>query len=159
MISRWTTDDREAVFDLILPIQQQEFGVPVTRADQSDLEQADAFYVAPGGLWCARDNGRIIGTIALKAFGEGQGALRKMFVAADYRGKEHGVAAGLLAHLVDQARQAGIRQIYLGTVGLLQAALRFYEKNGFVRIEADGLPEGFPRMPVDHIFYRLDVVI
>ena len=37
------------------------------------------------------------------------------------------------------------------------AAQRFYEKNGFRRVAVEELPPGFPRMPVDQVFYRLDL--
>jgi len=101
--------------------------------------------------------GRIIGTIGLIGFGTGEGALRKMFVAAEARGHELGVAAGLLDILVAHARAKGIKGITLGTVEKLHAARRFYDKNGFVPVDPDALPDGFPRMPVDTHFYRLEL--
>ncbi len=99
--------------------------------------------------------GRIVGTIALKDFGGGEAALRKMFVAADYRGRERGVAARLLAELLDHAKAAGLRALYLGTTAHFLAALRFYERAGFTLIAAGDLPACFPRMAVDTRFYRL----
>ncbi|MDE1907667.1 MAG: GNAT family N-acetyltransferase, partial [Rhodospirillales bacterium] len=62
--------DEQGVVDLILPIQQGEFGVPVTLQDQPDLLEIPAFYqINGGGFWVAEAEGRIIGSIALKAFG------------------------------------------------------------------------------------------
>ena len=52
---------------------------------------------------------------------------------------------------------AGITGITLGTVEKLHAARRFYEKNGFFAVDPDALPQGFPRMPVDTHFYRLEL--
>ncbi len=80
-----------------------------------------------------------------------------MFVAADVRGQEHGVAARLLAILLDHTREHALTAITLGTIERLHAARRFYEKNGFVEVADDALPEGFPRMPVDTHFYRLEL--
>ncbi len=148
--------DEQGVINLILPIQQDEFGVPVTLQDQPDLLDIPEFYqTGGGGFWVVEANGRVIGSIALKAFGSGHGALRKMFVAAPYRGRTHGVAQGLLDHLLAAASAAGIREITLGTVEILRAACRFYEKNGFEPVALETLPPDYPRMPVDTLFYRL----
>ncbi len=150
--------DEEAVIAHIVGIQQGEFAVPVTAKDQPDLHAvAEVYQSGTGGFWIAEREGRIVGTIGLIGFGRGEGALRKMFVAAEARGREQGVAARLLAILVDHARSAGIKGITLGTIERLHAAIRFYEKNGFVLIDPDALPEGFPRMAVDTHFYRLEL--
>lgn len=155
-ISPWRPADREAVIDLILDIQTREFGVAITRADQPDLEDVDGFYGGGGGgFWCARDDDRVIGTIALKDIDEGNGVLRKMFVAADRRGSQHGVAQALLDHLVAHARAQGLTAILLGTTSAFLAAHRFYEKNGFGKINPLGLPSNFPRMAQDDRFYLL----
>lgn len=150
--------DEDAVIAHILSIQQGEFAVPVTAEDQPDLRAvADVYQSGTGGFWVAEMDGRIVGTIGLIGFGHGEGALRKMFVAAEARGLEHGVAARLLGTLIDHARTVGITGITLGTIERLHAARRFYEKNGFFEIAPEDLPEDFPRMPVDTHFYRLEL--
>lgn len=150
--------DEDAVIAHILSIQQGEFAVPVTAEDQPDLRAvAEVYQSGTGGFWVATMEGRIVGTIGLIGFGNGEGALRKMFVAAEARGREHGVAARLLDMLIAHARAVGIAGITLGTIERLHAARRFYEKNGFVEIAPDDLPQGFPRMPVDTHFYRLEL--
>lgn len=150
--------DEQGVVDLILPIQQGEFGVPVTLQDQPDLLEIPAFYqIEGGGFWVAEAEGRIIGSIALKTFSNSQGALRKMFVAAPWRGKQMGVAQALLQTLLAHANKTGTEEIILGTVEILRAARRFYEKNGFVRVALEDLPPAYPRMAVDTLFYRLKV--
>ncbi|MDE2319306.1 MAG: GNAT family N-acetyltransferase [Rhodospirillales bacterium] len=150
--------DEQGVFDLILPIQQGEFSVKVTLEDQPDLFEIPAFYqTGGGGFWVAEAEGRVIGSIALKAFGSSQAALRKMFVAAPWRGKQAGVAQALLETLLAHAREAGTGEIFLGTVEILRAACRFYEKNGFKAVAQESLPEAYPRMAVDTLFYRLRV--
>lgn len=150
--------DEDAVIAHILSIQRDEFGVPVTAEEQPDLRAvAEVYQSGSGGFWVAEIEGRIVGTIALIAFGDRQGALRKMFVAAEARGPGLGVGARLLAMLIDHARAAGMTAITLGTVEKLQAARRFYEKNGFASAAPADLPAGFPRMPVDTHFYRLEL--
>jgi N-acetylglutamate synthase-like GNAT family acetyltransferase len=154
----YAKSDEDAVIAHILAIQQGEFAVPVTAAEQPDLRAvAEVYQSGTGGFWVAESEGRIVGTIGLIGFGKDQGALRKMFVAAEARGREMGVAARLLDILVEHARGKGIAGITLGTVAKLHAAIRFYEKNGFVLVAPEELPEGFPRMAVDTHFYRLEL--
>ena len=151
----WRAGDREAVIDLILGIQTGEFGFSITRADQPDLDCVPDFYAAPGGFWCAWLDGHLAGTVAIKDIGSGNAVLRKMFVAANDRGPEHRVAQRLLEHLITVGRAQGFARIWLGTAPAFNAAHRFYEKNGFVRITIEDLPAGFPRMAVDERFYSL----
>lgn len=141
--------------DLILPIQQIEFNVPVTLEAQPDLLDIDQFYYKNGGaFWGAFLNGELVGTIALLNIGHQSGAIRKMFVKKEYRGKELGIAQSLLDTLFAYCADHQIDHIYLGTVDALKAAQRFYEKNGFTRIDINDLPEYFPRMAVDTIFFE-----
>jgi N-acetylglutamate synthase-like GNAT family acetyltransferase len=60
--------------------------------------------------------------------------------------------------LTGWCRQKDINEVYLGTVEQLHAAKRFYERNGFVKVEKDTLPETFPLMPVDTEFFKLIIV-
>ncbi len=147
--------DHAGIIDLIVPIQVDEFGFAITAADQPDLADIEGFYCqGRGGFWVAEDDCRIVGTIALKDIGNGQGALRKMFVAVNHRGAAHGIAQRLLDTLFSHAAAEGVAIVLLGTTDRFLAAHRFYEKNGFSAIDAGGLPEAFPRMPVDTRFYR-----
>ncbi|TNE65124.1 MAG: GNAT family N-acetyltransferase [Alphaproteobacteria bacterium] len=153
-----TPSDKTAIGDLIVPIQRTEFGIDISYEDQPDLADIEGFYQSrDGGFWVAVADGHIVGTIGMKDIGAGQGALRKMFVAAGYRGRDHGVAQALLDHLLTHARTRGMNTILLGTTAKFLAAHRFYEKNGFTRVDVADLPESFPRMAVDTRFYRLDV--
>lgn len=141
---------------LILPIQQAEFGIAVTLADQPDLLDIPGFYQAGrGNFWVALDQGQVVGTIGLRDIGEGRAALRKMFVAASHRGREHGVAAALLETLLAWAHAQGLAEVLLGTTDRFLAAHRFYEKHGFEVVPREDLPASFPVMAVDSRFYRL----
>ena len=157
-IRPFETRDETGVIALILPIQRTEFEIAITAGDQPDLAAIPSFYqVGAGGFWVAERSGAIIGTIGLKDLGDGRAALRKMFVASSARGREHGVAAGLLATLLLHARARGVADIYLGTTEAFVAAHRFYEKNGFTEIPPSALPKDFPIMAVDRRFYRLSL--
>lgn len=146
----------QAIIDLILPIQQIEFNVPVRLEDQPDLQDIETCYRdTGGGMWGAFAEDRLVGTIALIATGHNAGAIRKMFVRKEYRGKEWGIAHRLLQVLLAYSAQKQITDLYLGTVEQLKAACRFYEKNGFHRIDKTDLPAYFPLMGVDTVFYHV----
>lgn len=146
------------VIDLILPIQQVEYQIPVTLSDQPDLLNIEGFYQQGSGqFWGALVDGRLTGTIALIDIGHNAGAIRKMFVKKEFRGKEQGIGQQLLNKLVAHCRQQGITDLYLGTVSQLQAAIRFYERNGFQAIAKADLPACFPVMPADNLFFHLQI--
>lgn len=161
------------VFALILPIQQQEFAVAVTKADQPDLADIDGFYRRGAGeFWVAAEaDGRIVGSIALIDVAEPNGGangrigvVRKMFVAADRRGgrevgggREAGLAQRLFDTLAEHAAARGIGDLWLGTTEKFLAAHRFYERNGFAVVDAADLPAAFPRMAVDSRFYHKQI--
>lgn len=146
----------QEIIDLILPIQQIEFNVPVTLESQPDLLDIETNYDATGGkFWGAFEGEKLVGTIALIGIGHQAGAIRKMFVRKEWRGKEHGIAGHLLETLIRYCKDNNITDLFLGTVDLLKAAHRFYEKKGFDRIAQEDLPSYFPRMKADNMFYHL----
>ncbi|MEJ2639932.1 MAG: GNAT family N-acetyltransferase [Desulfosarcinaceae bacterium] len=146
---------RSGVVDVILPIQQAEFGLPISLEAQPDLLDIYGFYRrGSGNFWVALHDSEIVGTIALLDIGSGQGALRKMFVKEKFRGSSRGVARRLLQELLDWSKQHDIGELYLGTTAKFLAAHRFYEKHGFTEIAPSELPASFPIMSVDTKFYR-----
>ena len=158
LIGPLNNDDCTRIASLILPIQQLEFNVPVTIEDQPDLMDIETNYQRTGGeFWGAKAGEELVGTIALIDIGQHGGAIRKMFVRKEFRGKELQIAQRLLEILIDYCRRREITDLYLGTVHWLHAAIRFYERNGFVRIEKAELPAGFPLMAVDNTFYHLHI--
>lgn len=145
----------DRIISLILPIQQIEFNVPVTLEGQPDLLDIEVNYQQEGGnFWGAILEDELVGTIALINTGHQAGALRKMFVKKEFRGKEYGIAQLLLEKLIEFCKENSISDIYLGTVDMLKAAHRFYEKNGFQEIDVTTLPDYFPRMVADNKFYH-----
>jgi GNAT superfamily N-acetyltransferase len=157
-ITSLSNDRSHEAVDLILPIQQIEFGVAITLQDQPDLVDIDRYYAQPGGLFLgAFKEQQLIGTIALINVGHSTGVIRKMFVKKEFRGKEFGVAQQLLENLLSQCRTKAITDLYLGSVSQMKAAHRFYERNGFQRIPPEALPAYFPRMSNDNVFYHLSL--
>ncbi|MDP4162188.1 MAG: GNAT family N-acetyltransferase [Bacillota bacterium] len=154
-IREYDTRDNEDVVDLILSIQQEEYGIPISKEDQPDLFQIESFYQnGNGNFWVAVFEDRVVGTIALIDIGNGQVALRKMFVKEEFRGKTLNTANLLLEKAKEWTREKNVKEIFLGTTLKFVAAQRFYEKNGFQLIEKEELPESFPIMQVDRKFYK-----
>jgi N-acetylglutamate synthase-like GNAT family acetyltransferase len=150
--------DAERLVALVLGIQQGEFGISITHADQPDLQDVAGFFrKGAGEFWVAVDGTDVVGCVGLLDLGNDEGTLRKMFVGADHRGGEHGAARQMLATLFAHARAHGMRRVYLGTTEKFRAAHRFYEKNGFVLIPEARLPPSFPRMALDTRFYAIDL--
>ena len=102
----------------------------------------------------ALNGSEVVGTISLLDIGNGQGALRKMFVKAPFRGHAHAVAPQLLRVLLDWCRDRNVREVFLGTTEKFKAAHRFYEKYGFAEIKPSELPPTFPVMAVDTRFFK-----
>ena len=155
-IQRFSPEFSAGVVDVILPIQQSEFGIPITLQAQPDLLDIPGFYQkAKGNFWVALDDGQVVGTIGLLDLGERCGALRKMFVKASHRGREGGVARALLNELLAWAEAKNYAEVFLGTTDKFVAAHRFYEKSGFEEVARSSLPASFLFMEVDTKFYRL----
>ena len=153
-ISPYRKCDGESVIRLILSIQREEMGMTTTLDDQPDLLAISDFYRGgASGFWCARQGDEVIGTIALKAFGDNKVALRKMFVAEGFRGKAHGVASRLLDTALSWAWEKGADSVWLGTIHSFHAARRFYVKHGFAQVTVEALPEEFLYMAPDDTFY------
>lgn len=157
-IEQIRNDHSEAIINIVLPIQQLEFNVPITLEDQPDLLDIESNYYANGGsFWGAKINGELVGTIAMIKYDHDAAAIRKMFVKKEFRGKTYGIAQLLLESLILYSKANGINSLYLGTVNVLHAAIRFYEKNGFEAVAVTDLPALFPRMTADDTFYQLSL--
>lgn len=158
VIQPYTDQNKQQVADLIVSIQQNEFGIPITLQDQPDLNDIPHFYQSNNGnFWTASVDDNMVGTIALLDIGNQQAALRKMFVSKNHRGKSFNIGQSLLDTLLHWATNRQFKEIFLGTTAQFIAAQRFYEKNGFIEIEKKQLPLQFPVMQVDVKFYRYDI--
>lgn len=156
IIRKFSQEYQDDVIELILNIQRNEFDIPISKDDQPDLGDIPNFYQSGcGNFWIALYNNQVVGTSALIDIGNHQGALRKMFVKADYRGRSYNTADLLLLELMSWASAHNIHEIYLGTTEKFLAAHRFYEKNRFAQISSELLPKTFPIMKVDTRFYKI----
>ena len=82
-------------------------------------------------FWTAREDGVLLGTAALLRLSDEHGEVKSMRTSGAARGR--GVAATLLAHLLDEARSRGYARVSLetGSQDYFSAARRLYERHGF----------------------------
>ena len=98
-------------------------------------------------FWTAWDGDELLGCGALKELDATHGEIKSMRTSRGQLRK--GVAAAILEHIVGVARESGYERLSLetGSGGPFDAALRFYEKQGFDYCEpfADYVPDPFSR--------------
>jgi len=75
--------------------------------------------------------GSIVGTVSAAICGDGEGHLRGMAVLPQHKGS--GIAAHLLNAIERYLQQHGCTRVTLGTTLPLRAAIKFYEKHGYVQ--------------------------
>ena len=109
--------------------------------DHDDLRAPDVTF------WTAWDGDELLGCGALKELDERHGEIKAMRTSRHQLRK--GVAAAVLEHIVAIARERGYERLSLetGSGGPFEAALRFYESQGFEYCEpfADYVLDPFSR--------------
>jgi amino-acid N-acetyltransferase len=79
-------------------------------------------------------DGRLVACGALEIFTENLGEVRSLVVAEEY--KKHGLGRRLVARIVDEARQIGLRRVMA-----LTYVPRFFHNMGFRTVAKETLPE------------------
>jgi GNAT superfamily N-acetyltransferase len=98
--------------------------------DGTDADVEDSYLRSGGSFDVLTDpSSRVVGTVGLYPLAGGRCELRKMYLAADCRGR--GLCRRLLAHALGRARQLGFRRVELEKASSLVAAGRLYESFGF----------------------------
>lgn len=100
---------------------------------ERDLRQLSKYLPPDGQLLLARDDGEIVGCVALRRIGPDMAEIKRMYVRPAYRRK--GVGRALLAAVMDNARQAGYRTLRLESPPIFTAAHALYRAHGFQDIE------------------------
>ncbi|HSR43454.1 MAG TPA: arsenic resistance N-acetyltransferase ArsN2 [Longimicrobiales bacterium] len=120
-------------------------GVDLRRATASDLEgmlrllEGEALPTAGvadslGGFVVAEAEGRLVGVAGLEVHG-GDGVLRSVAVRPAYRGL--GIGGRLVERVLDAARRADLRRLYL----LTTTAEGYFRRHGFRPIERSDVAE------------------
>ena len=103
----------------------------------SDLDDAHRVYFDDGGIFLlVLDEGRVVGTGAVKCLDTETCELRRMFLLRDYRGR--GLGTQLAGRLLEFARSVGYRRARLATNKKLHASHRLYARLGFHNIPPYG---------------------
>jgi GNAT superfamily N-acetyltransferase len=82
-----------------------------------------------GAFFVLELDGRPVGCAGLKTHAPGVGEVKRMFVAAEVRGR--GLGRGLLRAVEDEARRLGMRRLVLDTAAPLAAAAALYTASGY----------------------------
>jgi N-acetylglutamate synthase-like GNAT family acetyltransferase len=150
--------DRAAVIDLVLRIQNDEYAVGLSLADQPDLAALPDSYAGGGGaFWVADVDGAVVGCIGLMALDARVGVLKKFFVEAGHRGVAAGVATGLFDALLLRATAQGFRTLILDTPSVATRSHTFYRKAGFRQIDKSELPVPYAYPDRNSLLFRLDL--
>jgi len=115
-----------------------EFGLVFGEGSETDAQVMGlpGSYAEHGGaFWVAELDGELRGTCGVFPVGPGAMELRKMYLASSARGR--GVGVALLAEAKAFARAAGAQKLVLDTTEQMKAAIAFYEREGFVRDDAE----------------------
>lgn len=158
MIRLFEKGDQAAVIDLVLGIQNQEFGLALAIADQPDLTDIYESYLSKGGaFWVAQEGGAIVGCIGLAALTADYGVVKKFFVDRNFRGRDQGVSTSLFSALIEFARAHGFKAIFLDTPSVATRSHAFYRRAGFVPLSRSELPVPYDYPDRDSILFLLDL--
>ncbi len=97
----------------------------------SDLNDIESNYINTGGMFdvVVHKDGGIVGSVGISARDPSTCELRKMYLAREVRG--HGLGKLLLERAIAFARRRGFVRIELETASILEQAIRMYTNAGF----------------------------
>ena len=120
--------------------------------DQQILTDPEGTIIAHGGeILFARQEGQVVGTVALKHQGEQVFELTKMAVAPACRGG--GIGRALLQAAIARFHHIGGSRLYLESHSSLVNAIHLYESAGFVH-ERPPEPSEYARADVYMVYRR-----
>ncbi|WMJ80223.1 GNAT family N-acetyltransferase [Clostridium sp. MB40-C1] len=160
MIQIYDDKYKQEVIDLILHIQNVEYGVGISIEDQTDLLDINRNYIECGGcFWVAlNEEGKVVGSIGVQIKTKEIAVLKKLFVYKEYRGKEIGIGQKLYDLVIDFAKSKNISTIFLDSPDKTKRAHNFYRKSGFVEIGKEELPIAYDYPDRNSLIFRLDLI-
>ena len=111
-------------------------GIPYSPKDRhADVADVDAHYMDNGCFWCLVDDGKVIGTIAIRKIDDAKRIveLKRMFVLPEFQGNGYGRL--LLEHAVKCAREQQYQKMCLDTRKQFSVAQHLYRSVGFQETE------------------------
>jgi putative acetyltransferase len=111
--------------------RQSDFGRSNTPPEYAHALGAEALADPALTLFCARENGRVVGIGGLRELDAAHGEIKSMHTVDEARG--HGVGRAMVEHLLATARQRGYRRVSLetGTSDGFAPARALYASVGF----------------------------
>lgn len=99
-----------------------------------ELEHLPEKYGSPeGAIYILVVDGEDIGCIALRKIDDMVCEVKRVFLQMAYRGK--GLGRLMMEQVIDDARQAGYREMVLDTLPIMTGACGLYDRMGFVPTE------------------------
>ena len=136
MVRPVEANDVPAVVELVRTTLA-EFGITFgvgAKTDDQLLHLPESYEREGGRFFVAFDGGALLGTAGVIPVEPGVFELRKMYLRPEARGRGVGQALFDACLAFVKAQQA--KQLVLDTTEQMTAAIRFYEKNGFARDDA-----------------------
>ena len=127
----YTEETKEYVKTLNIEWLQKYFTVePI---DVIQLSNPTEEIINKGGfIYYAKYQGAIVGTVSLLLMEDGEYELGKMAVTQSHQGL--GIGKVLMDHCIAEAKNKGIKQLYLYSNKSLDSAIHIYRKYGFVEV-------------------------
>lgn len=145
----------DQVCDLVLAVQNDEYGIGLPLEEQPDLMDIGGTFSGGGRFWVALEGGRVVGCIGLMRKTADGGVLKKFFVDARMRGTGAGLA--LYRRLEGFCRAEGVRTVVLDTPSVATRSHGFYRKAGFVETTRDELPFPYEYPDRDSLLFVKEV--
>jgi GNAT superfamily N-acetyltransferase len=119
----------------------REFGFAPDPEIDPDLADPEAAYAT---LWVVLEDGKVVGSIALRDLGAAEVELKRMYLRPSQRGRGRGKQ--LLTTALDWARANGVAVVKLDTSERMETAQRLYEAYGFRRVPGEAPRQGQRRL-------------
>ncbi|KAG9254784.1 putative GNAT family acetyltransferase [Emericellopsis atlantica] len=134
-----------AIVDFVLAARNTMFSrvpaslhIPKVQAELAKFQE-DYLEDREGGFLIAKSNGQIIATVGYVAYDNrfpqldfgSERVVEVVKLYVDPKWRRAGLATKIFAALQREARQAGIRRLYLHTHPFLPGSVRFWERQGF----------------------------
>jgi len=121
---------------------EAELSVRYGGEGSSPVDGAD--FLPPYGIFLVGSvDGDDVACGGLRLLKDGIGEVKRMYTDPSIRGK--GLARALLRALLEHARDAGLREVWLETGTMQPEAIALYESEGFTPIPAYGYYKNEPR--------------
>ena len=125
-IVRFDGDRHAAGFRELVASTLGEFGFSEDAVIDRDLLDPLEHYDA---VWIVEEDGRVVGSAAVREAGEAEAELKRMYLAPELRGR--GLGRRLLELVIEWARERGLVAVTLDTTAEMRAARSLYESAGF----------------------------